>query len=318
MTTTMLATGPTLSPDVLAGDGISGCGTSGGTLGGTPAPASGKPFRRASRQTQMSDTVVDVDGVRIGGGELAIMAGPCAIESQDQLMRTAEFVAARGARFLRGGAFKPRTSPYGFRGLGEEGLEMHARAREATGLKVITEVMSPADVPLVAQYADVLQIGARNMQNFCLLDACGSLNKPVMLKRGLSATIEEWLLAAEYILHGGNQRVILCERGIRTFERYTRNTMDLSAIPLVKRLSHLPVVADPSHGTGKWYLVEPMSMAAVACGADGLIVEVHPNPDDALSDGPQSLTFDNFGRVMDRVRAVAQAVGRLVPEMAVA
>ena len=279
-----------------------------------------KPFKQASREFKPVDTVVDVDGVLIGAGQaVAIMAGPCAVESEDQLLRTAEFVAEQGVRFLRGGAYKPRTSPYGFRGLGEEGLKLHAKARERTGLKVVTEVMTPADVPLVAQYADVLQIGARNMQNFNLLDEVGLIDKPVMLKRGLSATIEEWLLAAEYILNGGNRQVILCERGIRTFETYTRNTMDLSAVPLVKRLSHLPVIADPSHGTGKWYLIEPMAKASIACGADGLIVEVHPSPDHALSDGPQSLTFDNFKKLMDQVRRVAEAVGREVaPALAVA
>ena len=279
-----------------------------------------KPYKQASREFKPLDTVVDVGGVRIGPNEdLAIMAGPCAVESEDQLLRTAEFVAEHGVRFLRGGAYKPRTSPYGFRGLGVEGLKLHAKARERTGLKVITEVMTPSDVPVVAEYADILQIGARNMQNFNLLDEVGLIDKPVMLKRGLSATIEEWLLAAEYILNGGNRQVILCERGIRTFETYTRNTMDLSAVPLVKRLSHLPVIADPSHGTGKWYLIEPLAKAAVACGADGLIIEVHPSPDHALSDGPQSLTFANFGKLMDQVRRVADAVGREVaPALAVA
>src|SRR5438067_5173934 len=279
-----------------------------------------KPFKQASREFRPMDTVVDVDGVRIGAGqELAIMAGPCAVESEDQLLRTAEYVAERGARFLRGGAYKPRTSPYGFRGLGEEGLKLHAKARQRTGLKIVTEVMTPTDVPIVAEYADILQVGARNMQNFNLLDEVGLIDKPVMLKRGMSATIEEWLLAAEYILNGGNRNVILCERGIRTFEKYTRNTMDLSAVPMVKRLSHLPVIADPSHGTGKWYLIEPLAKASVACGADGLIIEVHPSPDHALSDGPQSLTFDNFQKLMDQVRKVAGAVGREVgQEMAVA
>ena len=279
-----------------------------------------KPYKQASREFKPLDTVVDVGGVRIGPNEdLAIMAGPCAVESEDQLLRTAEFVAEQGVRFLRGGAYKPRTSPYGFRGLGVEGLKLHAKVRERTGLKVITEVMTPSDVPVVAEYADILQIGARNMQNFNLLDEVGLIDKPVMLKRGLSATIEEWLLAAEYILNGGNRQVILCERGIRTFETATRNTMDLSAVPLVKRLSHLPVIADPSHGTGKWYLIEPLAKAAVACGADGLIIEVHPSPDHALSDGPQSLTFANFDKLMDQVRRVADAVGREVaPALATA
>jgi len=279
-----------------------------------------KPFKQASREFRPFDTIVDVDGVKVGSGqELAIMAGPCAVESEDQLLRTADIVAEQGARFLRGGAYKPRTSPYAFRGLGEEGLKLHAKARQRTGLKIITEVMTPSDVLLVADYADVLQIGARNMQNFNLLDEVGKIDKPVMLKRGMSATIEEWLMAAEYILNGGNRNVMLCERGIRTFEQYTRNTMDLSAIPMVKRLSHLPVIADPSHGTGKWYLIEPMAKAAVACGADGLIIEVHPSPDHALSDGPQSLTFENFDKLMDQVRRVAQAVGREVaPALALA
>lgn len=272
-----------------------------------------KPFKQASREFQPLDTIIDVDGVRIGPGEeLAVMAGPCAVETEDQLMRTAEYVAEQGARFLRGGAYKPRTSPYGFRGLGVEGLKLHAKARERTGLKIVTEVMTPTDVKVVAEYADILQIGARNMQNFNLLDEVGLIDKPVMLKRGMSATIEEWLLAAEYILSGGNRRVMLCERGIRTFEKYTRNTMDLSAVPVVKRLSHLPVIADPSHGTGKWYLIDPMARASVACGADGLIIEVHPSPDHALSDGPQSLTFENFDRLMAGVRNVASAVGRAV------
>jgi 3-deoxy-7-phosphoheptulonate synthase len=274
-----------------------------------------KPFKQASREFKPFDTVVDVDGVKVGSGqELAIMAGPCAVESEDQLLQTAEVVAEMGARFLRGGAYKPRTSPYSFRGLGEEGLKLHAKARARTGLKIITEVMTPTDVPLVAEYADVLQIGARNMQNFNLLDEVGKIDKPVMLKRGMSATIEEWLMAAEYILSGGNRNVMLCERGIRTFEQYTRNTLDLSAIPIVKKLSHLPVVADPSHGTGKWYLIEPMAKAATAVGADGLIIEIHPSPDHALSDGPQSLTFDNFRKMMDQVRLVAQAVGRGMAE----
>jgi 3-deoxy-7-phosphoheptulonate synthase len=272
-----------------------------------------KPFKQASREFKPLDSVIDVAGVKIGSGQdLAVMAGPCAVESEDQLLRTAEFVAEQGVRILRGGAYKPRTSPYGFRGLGVEGLKLHAKARERTGLKIVTEVMTPTDVPVVAEYADILQVGARNMQNFNLLDEVGLIDKPVMLKRGLSATIEEWLLAAEYILNGGNHNVILCERGIRTFEHYTRNTMDLSAIPLVKRLSHLPVVADPSHGTGKWYLIEPMAKASVACGADGLIIEVHPSPDHALSDGPQSLTFDNFRKLMGEVRSVGRAVGREV------
>jgi 3-deoxy-7-phosphoheptulonate synthase len=240
------------------------------------------------------------------------MAGPCSVESEEQTLATARAVAAAGARVLRGGAFKPRTSPYLFRGLGEAGLKILAKAREETGLKIVTEVMSPLDVPLVAEYADILQIGARNMQNYNLLEEAARSGKPVLLKRGLSATIEEWLLAAEYVLSQGNWRVMLCERGIRTFETSTRNTMDISAIPLVKRLSHLPVIADPSHGTGKWYLVAPMALASVAAGADGLLIEVHPNPDHALSDGAQSLNFQNFELLMPKVRLVAQAIGRSV------
>ena len=270
-----------------------------------------KPFKQASREFKPVDTVVDVDGVLIGAGQgVAIMAGPCAVESEDQLLRTAEFVAEQGVRFLRGGAYKPRTSPYGFRGLGEEGLKLHAKARERTGLKIVTEVMTPADVPLVAQYADVLQIGARNMQNFNLLDEVGLIDKPVMLKRGLSATIEEWLLAAEYILNGGNRQVILCERGIRTFETATRFTLDLNAVPLARELSHLPVIVDPSQATGRWSLVGPMALAAVAAGAHGLIVEVHPTPNQALSDGAQSLDFASFDRLMADLRRMLGAMAK--------
>lgn len=269
-----------------------------------------KPYKLSGRELHPQDTVVEVGDVRIGGGNLVIMAGPCSVESEEQLMATAHAVRNAGAHLLRGGAYKPRTSPYQFRGLGEDGLRMLAAARAETGLPVITEVLTPQDVDVVAQYADVLQIGARNMQNFILLEECGRSGKPVMLKRGLSGTIQEWLLSSEYILATGNRQVILCERGIRTFETATRNTMDVSAIPLVKRLSHLPVVGDPSHGTGKWYLVEPLALAAVAAGADGLIVEVHPNPDHALSDGPQSLSFANFGCLMHRVELVSNAIGR--------
>jgi 3-deoxy-7-phosphoheptulonate synthase len=269
-----------------------------------------RPYQLASREFQATDTVVEVGDVRVGGGETVVMAGPCAIESEDQLMRTAEAVRAAGAHILRGGAFKPRTSPYTFRGLEEEGLKYLAKARGATGMPVVTEVMSAEDVPLVAEYADILQIGARNMQNFFLLDAAGRSRRPVLLKRGLSATLQEWLLAAEYVLAQGNPNVILCERGIRTYETFTRNTLDLSAIPAVKRLSHLPIIADPSHGTGKWYLVGPMAAGAVAVGADGLMVEVHPSPDHALSDGAQSLTFANFQRLMQDVAHVGGALGR--------
>jgi 3-deoxy-7-phosphoheptulonate synthase len=238
------------------------------------------------------------------------MAGPCSVESRDQLIRTARSVAASGASLLRGGAFKPRTSPYAFQGLGEDGLNLLEEGRDATGLPIITEVMEPGQVERVAESADVLQIGARNMQNFPLLKEVGRSDKPCMLKRGLSATIEEWLMSAEYILHAGNPNVILCERGIRTFETATRNTLDLSAIPLVKRLSHLPVIADPSHGTGHRYLVQPMALAAAAAGADGLIIEVHPQPDSALSDGPQSLTLEDFEQLRSTLGAVLAAVDR--------
>ena len=262
------------------------------------------PFKLPSRDFHPEDTVIRVGDVEIGGGEPVVMAGPCAVESWDQLLETALGVKDAGANVLRGGAYKPRTSPYSFRGMGEAGLELLARAREETGMPVITEVMTTTDVDVVAQYADILQIGARNMQNFNLLDEVGRCNKAVMLKRGLSATIEEWLLAAEYILAEGNPNVMLCERGIRTFEKYTRNTLDLSAIPVIKRLSHLPIIADPSHATGKWYLVTPMALAAAAAGADGLMVEVHPRPEEALCDGAQALRLDNFALMMDRMRVI--------------
>jgi len=269
-----------------------------------------KPYKIASREFHPENSIVRVNGLAIGGDEVVIMAGPCAVESQEQLLATAQEVKAAGANILRGGAFKPSTSPYHFRGLGLEGLKMLVKAREETGMPFVTEVMAPGDVESVARYADIVQIGTRNMQNFALLDEVGKLRKPVMLKRGLSSTIQEWLLAAEYILSQGNEQLILCERGIRTFETATRNTIDISAIPVIKRLSHLPIIADPSHGTGKWYLVSPMALAAVAAGADGLMIEVHPNPDLALKDGPQSLTFDNFRRLMSRLAPVAQAMDR--------
>ncbi|HEY7066478.1 MAG TPA: 3-deoxy-7-phosphoheptulonate synthase [Chloroflexota bacterium] len=269
-----------------------------------------KPYKLVSRDFQPVDTLVRVGDVAIGRDEFVVMAGPCSVESREQVLQTARAAKAAGARVLRGGAYKPRTSPYSFQGLGEEGLEYLAAAREETGLPIITEVLDTADVPLVAQYTDILQLGTRNMQNFALLRAVGQIEKPVMLKRGMSATIEEWLMAAEYILHGGNTQVILCERGIRTFETAARNTLDLSAIPIVKKLSHLPVVADPSHGTGKWYLVPPLALAAAAVGADGLLIEVHPDPDAALSDGPQSLNLDNFAAMMGNLRRVTDAVGK--------
>ncbi len=271
-----------------------------------------RPYKLASREFKPDDTVIKVGGVKIGGNEVVVIAGPCAAETREQVMSTARAVKAAGASILRGGAFKPSTSPYSFRGLGEEGLKLLAEAKEETGLPLITEVLTPDDVELVVRYADILQVGARNMQNFILLDEVGRANKPVMLKRGMSATIQEWLLAAEYILSQGNRQVILCERGIRTFETYTRNTMDVSAIPIIHKLSHLPIVADPSHGTGKWYLVAPMALAAVAAGANGLMVEVHPAPDTALKDGAQSLTFEHFEDLMRQLVPVAAAMGRSV------
>jgi 3-deoxy-7-phosphoheptulonate synthase len=276
-----------------------------------------RPFKLASREVIPEDTVVRVGPVAVGAGNpLAIMAGPCSVESREQTLETARAVRAAGATILRGGAYKPRSSPYNFRGLGSAGLDILEEARSETGLAIVTEVLTPGDVEAVSRVADCLQIGARNMQNFALLDAVGDQSKPVLLKRGMSATIEEFLLSAEYVLARGNRNVILCERGIRTFERYTRNTFDVNAIPLLKRLSHLPVVGDPSHGTGKWYLVAPVALAAVAAGADGLMVEVHPSPDHALSDGFQSLTFENFAELVTRASAVARAVGRRVPDAA--
>lgn len=269
-----------------------------------------KPYKLCSREFHPLDTTVKVGGVTIGGKEIVVMAGPCAVESEEQLFETARAVKSAGATILRGGAFKPSTSPYQFRGLGKQGLKLLAQVREETGLPIITEVMSVPEVELVAEYADIIQVGARNMQNFSLLEAVGKMDKPVMLKRGLSATIQEWLLAAEYILAQGHEWLMLCERGIRTFETYTRNTMDISAIPLIERVSHLPIIADPSHGTGRWYLVSPLALAAVAAGADGVMVEVHPNPDTALKDGAQSLNFDNFRRLMSLLKPVAEGVGR--------
>lgn len=270
-----------------------------------------RAYKLSSREVKPEDTVVDVGyGVQVGGGRTVLMAGPCAVESEQQMMAAARGVRAGGAHVLRGGAFKPRTSPYSFQGLGEEGLLLLAAAGRETGMPVITELLSVRDVDVVAQHADILQIGARNMQNFVLLSEAGRTGKPVMLKRGLAGTVEEWLLAAEYILQEDNPNVILCERGVRTFETAYRNTMDLNAIALARRLSHLPVIADPSHGTGRWYLVEPLSAASIAAGADGLMIEVHPNPDQALSDGAQSLTPKNFAEVVESVSTIADAVGR--------
>jgi 3-deoxy-7-phosphoheptulonate synthase len=269
-----------------------------------------QPFKLASREVHAPDSVVHVDGVRIGGRELAIMAGPCSVESEAQLMAVADGVKAGGAHMLRGGAFKPRTSPYAFQGLEKEGLELLRQARERTGLPVVTEVLEPDKVGLVAEYADVVQIGARNTQNFSLLKEVGQCRRPVLLKRGMATTIKEFLLSAEYVLAGGNQDVILCERGIRTFETSTRFTLDLNAVPVIKKLSHLPVVVDPSHGTGHWEYVAPMAKAAIACGADGVIIEVHHQPAEALSDGPQSLKPDRFARLVGELRLLAPAVGR--------
>ncbi len=276
-----------------------------------------KPYKLASREFHPEDTIVEVPAactstgtVEIGGDAVVMMAGPCTVESETQLMTTAEAVRKAGAVVLRGGAFKPSTSPYGYRGMGEDGLKLLAKARGEFGMAVITEVMTPTDVPLVCEYADILQVGTRNMQNYMLLDEVGRCDKPVMLKRGMSATIEEWLLATEYILSQGNRQVILCERGIRTFEKATRNTMDISAIPLIKRLSHLPIMADPSQGTGRRDLVSPMTLAAIAAGADGLLLEVHPNPDEALKDGAQSLTVEQFQALLPQTLAVTKAIGR--------
>lgn len=275
-----------------------------------------RPYKLTAREFHPDNTVVPVCGFDVGTSACIVIAGPCAVESEEQIMTTARAVREAGATMLRGGAFKPRSSPYSFRGLGEVGLQLLAQARQETGLPVVTEVMTPTDVDLVARYADVLQIGARNMQNYQLLEEAGRSGKAVMLKRGLSATIEEWLLSAEYIVAQGNPNVILCERGIRTFETATRNTMDINAVALVKRRSHLPVIVDPSHGTGKWYLVQPLALAALAAGADGVMIEVHPDPDRARSDGSQSLTFENFAAMMPKLHAVAAAVDKSVAEPA--
>ena len=271
-----------------------------------------RPFKLAGREFHPDDSVIQLNGHAIGGTEVIVMAGPCSVESREQIMEAAHAVKEAGATILRGGAFKPRTSPYSFQGLGEYGLQLLKEASQATGLPVITEVLSTRDAPLVAHYADILQIGTRNMQNFALLTAVGSSGRPVLLKRGMSNTIEELLMAAEYILAAGNPRVILCERGIRTFEPATRFTLDLNAVPLIKQLSHLPVVVDPSQATGKWDLVPAMSKAAVAAGADGLLIEVHPNPSEALSDAAQQLKPDTFAQLMRDLKMLAPAVGRTV------
>lgn len=271
-----------------------------------------EPYKLAARNTHPGKTTIDVNGIVIGGQDVVVMAGPCSVESREQVLETAWAVKEAGATILRGGAFKPRTSPYSFQGMGEKGLQILAEAREQTGLPIITEVMTVETVPLVCEYADILQIGARNMQNYGLLHAVGKVQKPVMLKRGISGEIKELLMCAEYILSGGNQQVMLCERGIRTYETATRNTFDLNAVPVLQKLSHLPVVADPSHGTGDWELVGPMSRAAVAAGADALIIEVHPDPDKAESDGAQSLRPENFAELMVQLRLIAGAIGRSI------
>jgi len=269
-----------------------------------------KPYKLASREFKSFNTTVKVKDVIIGGKEVVVMAGPCVVENEKQIFETAQQVKAAGAKILRGGAFKPRTSPYSFQGLGEEGLKLLAQAGEETGLAVVTEVMSVNQIELVGKYTDIFQVGARNMQNFVLLKELGKTKKPILLKRGMSATIEELLLSAEYILSQGNYEVILCERGIRTFENYTRNTLDLSAIPALKKLSHLPIIVDPSHATGRWRLVSPMAKAAIAVGADGLIIEVHPDPRSSLSDGAQTLKIETFTQLMKELSPIVQAVGR--------
>lgn len=267
-------------------------------------------YKLVSCHFHPEDTIVDVDGVKIGGKEVVVMAGPCSVESIEQLREAAKAVKAGGAKFLRGGAFKPRTSPYDFQGLAEEGLKMLREVADEEGLKVVTEIVDKDDIELVGKYADVYQVGARNMQNFQLLKALGKAKKPVMLKRGLAATISEWLNAAEYIMAGGNEQVIFCERGIRTYETFTRNTLDLSAVAAIKELSHLPIIVDPSHGTGRWEMVRPMARAAVAAGCDGLIIEVHPHPEVALSDGDQSLTPKNFNALMGELGKICTVMGR--------
>ena len=269
-----------------------------------------KPFKLASREMHPKDSLVPLDGMKVGGPQIAIIAGPCSVESREQILETAFAVKEAGAVALRGGAFKPRSSPYSFQGMGEKGLELLAEVRDATGLPIVTEAMSPEQVPLVARYADVIQIGARNMQNYSLLNTVGECGRTVLLKRGMMCTIEELLMSAEYIMANGNSRVILCERGIRTFEKYTRNTTDINAVPVLKAMTHLPVLLDPSHGTGKWEYVTAVARAGIAAGADGLIVEVHPRPEEALSDGAQSLRPEKFAQLVREVRKIAEAVGR--------
>ena len=269
-----------------------------------------EPFKKANRLFHPDNSIIKVGNSEIGGNKIAMIAGPCSVESEEQLTFVAEEVKKLGANFLRGGAFKPRTSPYSFQGLKYDGLELLKIAREKTGLPIVTEIMSPYDIEIFERDVDVIQVGARNMQNFDLLNELGKTTKPILLKRGLSATIEEWLMSAEYIMAGGNENVILCERGIRTFETYTRNTLDLSAIPAVKKLSHLPVIVDPSHATGKRFMISPLAKAAIAVGADGLIIEVHNNPEKALCDGPQSIKPEHYETLVKELKAIAAAVGR--------
>lgn len=271
-----------------------------------------EPYKKANRLFKPEDTIIDVKGSLIGGNNLAVIAGPCSVESEEQIIEIAKSVKESGATFLRGGAFKPRTSPYSFQGLEMEGLELLKKARKATGLPIVTEIMSTDYIDIFVRDVDVIQVGARNMQNFDLLKQLGRTNKPILLKRGLSATIEEWLMSAEYIMAEGNENVILCERGIRTFETYTRNTLDLSAIPVIKRKSHLPVIVDPSHAAGYWCLVEPLAKAAVSAGADGLIIEVHNNPQCALSDGQQSIKPESFKNMMNKVKVLAEMEGKKI------
>lgn len=271
-----------------------------------------EPFKKANRMFHPDPSIIDVNGIKIGGEKIAMIAGPCSVENEEQILEVAESVKNSGAQFLRGGAFKPRTSPYSFQGLKYNGLDLLKLARKNTGLPIVTEIMSPYDVERFNEDVDIIQVGARNMQNFDLLKELGKINKPILLKRGLSATIEELLMSAEYIMAEGNENVILCERGIRTFETYTRNTLDLSAIPAIKKLSHLPVIVDPSHATGKWWMVEPLSKAAIAIGADGLIIEVHNNPEKALCDGAQSIKPDVYNKLIEDLKPIAKAVGRVL------
>ena len=273
-----------------------------------------KPYKLASREVKPVNTVIQVDGVSVGSKEIAIIAGPCSVENKDQICTTAKLVKDSGANFLRGGAYKPRTSPYSFQGMEEDGLKLLAEAKEASGLPIVTEIMNPREIELVIKYADVLQVGARNMQNFSLLKELGRINKPILLKRGMMNTIKEFLMSAEYVLSEGNSNVILCERGIRTFETATRNTLDISCIPVLKKETHLPIIIDPSHATGHWEMVESMSRASIAAGADGLIIEVHPDPVKAFSDGPQSLKPSKFSKLMKNLRPFAELMDRTLSD----